>query len=456
MTDVIFLVIGLAIGGAVTWYLASIWSKSKFLSQVAVAKGTVTELRGQIEKAETDFGALRLTLDAEGAAKVEAQTRLAEATKNLDEQKKLLDEAKSTLTDTFKALSDDALKSNNQAFLELAKKTLEAALAEARGDLDKRKEAVDGLVKPLSESLKRYDEQIQALEQSRQKAYGGLEEHLKTLTVSHQRLEKETRHLGTALRNPQVRGRWGEMSLHRVAELAGMSEHCDFTEQVSVETDAGRLRPDMIVHLPAHREIVVDAKVSLDAYLQSLSAESDEERQRDLKRHARQTRDHMKKLAEKSYWEQFEEAPEFVVMFIPGESFFGAAVEHDRDLIEDGMRNRVILATPTTLIALLHAVAYGWRQEKLARNARAISDLGKNLYERLRTLADHISDMGRGLARANEAYNRSVGSMEHRVFPAARKFKDLGVTAGEDITTIEPLEITPRKLTPPENGDEAQ
>ncbi len=447
-------VVGLVVGGAVA-YALSLRAKRVAETRAAGAEAKVDELRTQIARAEEDFRGLREGLDAEREARVKAQTELAEATKHLEEQKKLLEQAQARLTDTFKALSDDALKSNNQAFLELAKKTLEGALAEAKGDLDKRKEAIDGLVKPLGESLKQYEDHIRALEQTRQKAYGSLDEQLKLLSTTHQELRKQTGSLVNALKTPQVRGQWGELGLRRVVELAGMSQHCDFTEQVSVQAEGGRLRPDMIVHLPGEREIVLDAKVSLDAYLRALSAESDEERARCLKDHARQTRNHMEALARKSYWEQFEQAPEFVVMFIRGESFFGAAVDQDRSLIEDGMRNRVVLATPTTLIALLRAVAYGWRQEQLAQNARTISNLGRELYDRLRTLAGHISDMGNGLDRANKAYNRAVGSIEHRIFPAARRFKELGVTAGEDIPTVEPVDTSLRELTPPEDEDES-
>lgn len=448
MTEILLLVVGFAAGAVLAW----LWVTRR----AGAAGGTIAELRAQLESARTDFGALREALDAEREARVRAETELAEAARNLEEQKKLLEEARARLTDTFKALSDDALKSNNQAFLELAKKTLEALVAEAKGDLSKRQEAIEAMVKPLGESLKGYEEHVRTLEQTRQKAYGGLEEQLKTLSATHQRLEKETRNLGEALRNPQVRGAWGEMSLRRVVELAGMSEHCDFTEQVSVQSQTGRLRPDMLVHLPGGREIVVDAKVSLDAYLRAVEAESESQRATFLRQHARQTRDHMKKLSEKGYWDEFAGAAEFVVMFIPGEPFFGAAVDNDATLIEDGMKNRVVLATPTTLIALLRAVAYGWRQEQLAKNAQAISDLGRQLYDRLRTLADHLVDMGRGLERANEAYNRAVGSMERRVFPSARRFKELGVTAAEEIPPVEPVETAPRKLNPPEVSGEPE
>jgi len=457
MTEAVLLAIGLAVGGVVAYLWGSARARALSAAQRAeaeqrasAAEGSLQEVRTQLEGARSDFDALREKLDAESRARTKAETELTEAAKNLEEQKKLLEDARSRLSDTFKALSDDALKSNNQAFLELARKSLENLLTDAKGDLGKRQQAIDAMVKPLTESLKRYEEHVNALENSRQKAYGTLEEQLRTLTGTHQQLEKETRNLVNALRKPQVRGRWGEISLHRVVELAGMSEHCDYSEQVSVTSDDGQVRPDMVVNLPAGRQIIVDAKVALDAYLSALSAESDDERQRHLVHHARQMRTHMQQLAQKSYWDQFPVAPEFVVMFIPGESFFHAALDKDHALIEDGMKSKVVLATPTTLIALLSAVAYGWRQEQLAQNAQEISELGKQLYDRLRTLAEHFGSMGKALTRANEAYNRAVGSLETRVFPAARRFKDLGVTAGEDIPAVEQQDTIPRSLTAPD------
>jgi len=460
---------GLIVGGLVAWVWAAARARAQCATQLTdaerragAAEGSAEVLRRQVDDSETRRQELQAALDEERQARTSADAQLAAAVENLRQQRQLLEDASRALTDTFKALSADALKGNNEAFLALARKSLEPVLTDARGDLARRQDAIDGLVRPLREALKQYEEHVRALEESRQKAYGSIEEQIKTLTDSQQRLQRETGNLVTALRNPQVRGRWGEISLKRVVELAGMSEHCDFDEQVSVSSEGGRLRPDMVVQLPAGREIVVDAKVALDAYLDALSAESEDERKRCLERHARQTRAHMMALAKKSYWEQFPRAPEMVVMFIPGESFFGAALDCDRTLIEDGMGKGVVLATPTTLIALLQAVAYGWRQEQITRNARQICELGGRIYDRLRTLSGHLDDIRKGLERANQAYNQAVGSMERRVFPAARRFRELGAASGEEIAHLDVVETAPRPLsepldaedTPPPSGPE--
>ncbi|MBM3335476.1 DNA recombination protein RmuC, partial [Candidatus Sumerlaeota bacterium] len=323
-------------------------------------------------------------------------------------------------------------------------------------DLGKRQEAVQGLVKPLAESLRQFEEHVRTIEKNRQEAYAGLTEQLRTLSATQQQLQKETGSLVVALRTPKVVGSWGQIALERVVELSGMSDHCDFTKEVSVATEEGRLRPDLVVHLPGGRKIVIDAKASVDAYREAVASESEEQREKLLSRHAAQVRSHMTNLASKSYWQQFERTPEFVVMFIPGESFFAAAVDADRRLLEDALERRVVLATPTTLIALLRAVAYGWRQEQIAMSAKEISDLGRQLYERMKTLAEHLANIGKGLEKANTAYNSAVSSIETRVLPAARRFKELGAASGDDIPLVQQVETTTRAIAAPELSEETR
>jgi len=447
--------VGIAIGLVAGFSLAGWWVSSRVKvrlqgqlmeaterAQHADATAAVLELRRQEQEVEVER--LRQALAESREGRTRAETRMEEVTRSLEDQKSMLALARQELRESFEALSGQALKQNNEAFLNLARTSFATLQAEAKGELSQRQQAIDELVKPLEESLRRYEDQLRQAEQVRQREYGGLDQQLKFMAESHQRLQQETSNLVKALRTPSVRGRWGEMTLRRVAELAGMVAHCDFAEQDTVGSMEGLLRPDMVVSLPGGRQIVVDAKTVLAAYLDAYEAQDDQQRHAHLLRHAGQVRTRMDALSLKGYWTQFAQTPEFVVLFLPGEQFLGAALEQDPTLIEDGFAQGVVLATPTTLMALLRAVAYGWRQEQLTEHAEQAGRLGKELYERMAVLTEHLNEIGQALGKSVSAYNRAVGSLETRVLPAARKFKDLGISSDKDLALLQACDVEPR------------
>jgi DNA recombination protein RmuC len=418
------LAVGLAIGAASLWFI------------------TRTKLKYEFDRGRAHGDTERAVL----------QTRLEEERKANQEKLTLLNNAELKLADAFKALSADALRSNNQSFLDLAKQNLESFQQNARGELERKQNAIDDLIKPLKESLDKVDGKIGELEKNRVGAYSELREQVKALAQSHLQLQSETGNLVKALRAPHVRGRWGEIQLRRVVELAGMLQYCDFVEQETVTTEDVRIRPDMIVRLPGNRTIVVDSKVPFDAFYESISTTDEEVRTARLKDHARLVRGHITSLSRKSYWETVQPTPEFVLLFLPGETFYSAALENDPKLIEDGVSQGVIIATPTTLIALLKAVSYGWRQEQMAENAQEVSNLAKTFYDRLRVFTNHFDDIGRNLDRALDAYNKGVRSLETRVLVTARRFKERGAIAGDEIETLEPIDKATRPLSFDDGG----
>jgi len=353
-------------------------------------------------------------------------------------------EAGGDLENTFKALASDVLKGNNQAFLELATQNLGRFQSEAKGELDKKQQAFAELIKPINEALKKTEEQIREIEKERKESFGGITAQLKQMSQGQQQLETETRNLVNALRRPEVRGRWGEMTLKRLAELAGMVDRCDFQEQVHTNTEDGALRPDMIIRLPDDRELVVDAKTSLDSYIAAIEAPDAQSRDAHLASHARKVRERIKELAGKHYWDQFKRSPDFVILFIPGDQFLSAALDREPNLIEEALRQKVMLATPTSFVALLKAVAYGWRQVALAENAEHIREHAETLHQRIATFAEHMERVGGALENSVQHFNNAVGSLERQVLPAARRFVELGVHPKKDMPELEPVETAVR------------
>lgn len=504
--DLLFVTIGVVIGGFLAWFLLS----QRFHAQIALARSTaesriaaeqerlgaaraeVDRLLGRITSLEESEAAAQRAAREEGERRAVAETtasrvpelelevakirdqlagevrlhthqcaisarlaaELASEKAKLQESMAVLDRAQKRFEDTFQALSAQALQANNQSFLELAAQALGKFQANAQGDLEKRQQAIVELVGPVRQSLEKLDGRIGEIEKCREGAYQALTTQVRALAEGQSELKRETGNLVKALRQPAARGRWGELQLRRVVEMAGMVDHCDFIEQVGVEGDGGILRPDLVVKLPGGRYIVVDAKTPLLAYLDAAETQDDEVRRQRLTDHARQVRDHMTKLGRKAYQDQFDSTPELVILFLPGEMFFSAALEQDPELIEFGVGEKVLPATPTTLIAMLRAIAYGWKQEALARNAQEISALGRELHERISVMASHWAKVGKNLGDAVGAYNKAVASLETRVLVSTRKFKELSaVPDGREIGDVDPVEIVPRALQAPEVVD---
>lgn len=373
------------------------------------------------------------------------QTRIALEKEMAQTTDKNEQQQKQAFMDSFAALSGDALQKNNEAFLQLAKENLAKQQIHAENSLSEKEKSFADLVKPIKDSLDKTDLQLKQLEKDRQQTFGSISQYLQNMAESQNQLQNETRNLVQALRRPEVRGQWGELTLKRLAELAGLVEYCDFYEQEHTASEEGAMRPDMIIRMPDKREIVVDAKTPLDAYLTATEETDDAARQAHLIRHARQVRDRVRELSKKAYWTQFKNAPDFVVLFIPGDQFLSAALEHDQNLLEDALRQKVILATPTSFVALLRAVAFGWRQQAASENAEVIRELGETLYTRLTTFVAHLSKMGNSLDKSVEHYNKAVGSLERQVFPSARKFQELGIETKKTLTDVEPIERATRE-----------
>jgi DNA recombination protein RmuC len=439
--------IGLAAGLALglLWHLAR---QTTLSSSARTAEARLTDTQLALTQAREQLVIAQAAVAAAETAQAVQAAELAHLKEIEATVLARTEQERTRMAGTFAELSAAALQKNNEQFLALAETKFGQAQTAAKGDLEQRQQAIAQLLGPLSETLTRYELGLKQIEVERKGAYEGLSEKVAQLTLGNEQLQKETRNLVTALRSPQTRGRWGEIQLRRVVEMAGMLEHCDFDEQVTSNTEEGRLRPDMIVHMPGGREMVVDAKVPLDAFLRLMDANEDEDRAILQAAHARQLRTHVDQLAKKEYWRQFEHSPDQVVAFIPGDQLLSAAYESDPTLQEHAMANGVFLTTPTMLIALLRTVAFGWQQETLAENAREVQKLGAEMYERLRTMSTHLQRLQRSLTASVAAYNDAVGSLESRVLVSARRFPELGVlgTASDEIVELPPVAAVPRHL----------
>lgn len=451
---IIALLLGAGMSALITYFLTRGRVRSVYLAKVGeaeqqavAARATSLQLTAQIQEKNVELTKTREQLTAELRARTKAETTLEDERKLLEGEKNLLNDAKTKFTTAFQGLAAQALVDNNKAFLELANQSFSGLRVNAVSE-------IKNLVEPLATTLNTYQTNLQAIENVRQQAYGELTTTLSSVGKTQELLKDETSNLVSALRRPNVRGRWGELTLRRVAELTGMSEHCDFEEQATIDTETGQLRPDMIIHLPKDVVVPVDAKAPLDAYLDAVAATTEDERKRHLKRHAAAVRERVRTLSSKEYGSQFRNTPDVTVVFLPSDAFLSAALEHDSSLLEDAMAKKVVIATPVSLFCLLKSVAYGWQQEDIAKNAKAISDLGKDLYDRIQILWGHLNDLRKGLIHAVDAFDAVVGSLESRVLPGVRKFKELGATTVADIDLIEPIARFPRALSASSDADE--
>ncbi|MEJ2116000.1 MAG: DNA recombination protein RmuC [Gammaproteobacteria bacterium] len=415
-----------------TWQLVLLCASLCLLSAALATLIMRNRARKEHEKLESISQQLSMQLQLE-------KERYLEKIETIEESRKQLE-------NSFSVLSQQALKLNNENFLTLAKEKLSQFQIQAEANLDKKEKSIETLLQPIQTALKQTETQIKSIEKERKESFGSLSQHLKIINESQADLRLETQNLVQALRRPEVRGQWGELTLKRIAELAGMVDHCDFYEQPQSEDQDSHMRPDMVVRMPDQRELIIDAKTPLDAYLNATQATNSEVREQSLSRHARNVRERMRELSSKAYWSQFKNSPDFVVLFIPGEQFLSAALEQEPQLLEDALKNKVILATPTSIVALLRAVAFGWRQIAVAENAEKIRELGEDLYHRLATFAEHLQKLGKHLNTRVEQYNKAMGSLDRQVLSGARKFTELGIEKKKPIPELKIVENTTKPI----------
>jgi DNA recombination protein RmuC len=445
----------LVLGAALGWLVSATRQRISF----GTLQNKITDLNARYEIRSAEAARLNLRVEQLGAADVKcaALTAQLDAERHSNADKiTVMEQSEKRLRDAFQAMGAEALRQNSESFLQLARTSLTEMQQSTSSDLELRQQAISELVSPIKETLEKMDGTLQKVEIARVGSYESLIEQVRAMGEAQRELTGRTKQLGDALRAPTVRGRWGEMQLKRVCEMAGMLDHCDFTEQTSVDTGDGKLRPDLTVRLPGGKVIIVDAKAPMMAYLEATECSDEPERERLMRDHSRQVRDHMVKLGQKAYWGQFESTPELVVMFLPGETFFSAALQYDPGLIEYGVDQHVIPASPTTLIALLRSIAYGWQQDRVAKNAEEISALGREMYVRISTFSTHFDMMRRGLEKSVEAYNNAVGSLERKVLPQARRFRDLGAGTVAEIHSMNPIDLTLRRVERPEAASDEE